>query len=293
MADDAGRSPHLEHLRWLRRPQLYAPVMLIAFSGWGDAGDAATTAVRHLGDQWNARPFATIDPEEFYDFSATRPRVELDDNDDRQIVWPENELSAATVPGTSIDVITLIGVEPQLRWRTFCEQVTGLAQLFDTKLVVTCGALLAEVPHSRPVSIFGAGYDDEVIAELDLLPSRYEGPTGITGVLHNACHQAGLRSASLWAAVPTYVPSAPSPKAALALIERAGRLLEVAVEAADLEVATASYEAQVSELVGEDDETTDYVRQLEERYDADESELFDDGGESLVQEVERFLRDQD
>jgi len=266
-------------------------VLLVAFEGWSDAGDAASTGLGYLGDQWDAEPFAEIDPEIFYDFSSTRPRVEFDAGE-REIVWPANVFSAITVPGTSTDVVTLLGVEPQLRWRTFCDQIIGVARALDARLVVTLGALLAEVPHTRPVSVFGAGYDADIIDELDLLPSSYEGPTGITGVLHHACHSAGLRSASLWAAVPTYVPAAPSPKAALALVERASRLLDVSVPTTELEIAATSYERQVSELVVDDEETEDYVRQLEHRYDEGEEGLFDDGT-SLVEEVERFLRDQD
>jgi proteasome assembly chaperone (PAC2) family protein len=291
MADEPGSGPdRLEHLHWDERPALRRPVLLVAFGGWSDAGDAATTAVRYMADQWRARPFASIDPEVFFDFTDTRPTVRFDEHGVRQIDWPENTFAAATVPGTGLDVITLAGVEPQLRWRTFCEHVIAVAQAYDTKLVVTLGALLAEVPHSRPVSVFGTAYDD-VVGDLDLVPSRYEGPTGMTGVLHTACHRAGLRSAGLWAAVPTYVPSAPSPKAALALVERAASLLDVSVPTLELQMATAAYERQVSELVGEDDETTDYVAQLEERYDTEPNSIND--GESLVDEVERFLRDLD
>ena len=168
----------------------------------------------------------------------------------------------------------------------------GLAQLYQARLVLTFGALLAEVPHTRPVSVFGTADDQAIIDELALLPSRYEGPTGITGVLQAACRQAGLRSAALWAAVPTYVPSAPSPKAALALVERASLLLEIPVVTTELEIASASYERQVTELVSDDAETIDYVEQLEHRFDHDDNGPFDDDEESLVDEVERFLRDQ-
>ncbi len=164
MPDDVERFPTLEHLRWSRRPQLYAPVLLVAFGGWSDAGDAATTAVRFLGDAWGAQSFATLDPEHFYDFSSTRPQVQFDENDQREVTWPENTFASASVPAADLDVITLIGVEPQLRWRTFCEQIIGLARLFDARRVITFGALLAEVPHARPVSIFGVGHDAEVFA---------------------------------------------------------------------------------------------------------------------------------
>ncbi|MCU0312055.1 MAG: PAC2 family protein [Acidimicrobiales bacterium] len=292
MADRPGGTPEPhEHLRWDARPALRRPVMLVAFGGWSDAGDAATTAVQFLGRHWSARPFASIDPEVFFDFTDTRPTVRFDDHGSRTVDWPENVFAAASVLGADLDVITLVGVEPQLRWRTFCDHVIAVARTYDVRMVVTFGALLAEVPHSRPVSVFGTAYDDDLVGELDLVPSRYEGPTGMTGVLHTACHAAGLRSAGLWAAVPTYVPSAPSPKAALALVERAARLLDVAIPAPELELATATYEQQVSELVGEDDETIEYVAQLEQRYDTEPDSIND--GESLVDEVEKFLRDLD
>lgn len=281
--------PALEHLHWSSRPRLHRPVLVAAFEGWNDAGNAATTAVRYLAEQWSAKPFAAIDPEIFYDFTTTRPHVQIDDEGRREIIWPENQLSAISV-NDELDVITLTGTEPQLRWRTFCTQITGLAQLFDARLVVTVGALLAEVPHTRPTPVYGAAYDDEVTSELGLMPSRYEGPTGIVGVLHAACRDAGLRSASLWAAVPTYIPSAPSPKAALALVERTAKLLSVTSSTDELEAATAEYEEQITELVDAEDETRDYLHQLEEAYDENEGLLGET--ETLVEEVEQFLRDQ-
>ncbi len=283
--------PALEHVRWLTQPDLDEPVMLVAFEGWNDAGNAATTAVRHLGSTWNAKMFATIDPESFYDFSETRPRVSFDDDNRRVIVWPENNFADAARVARSLDVITMVGVEPQLNWRTFCSQVTGLARIYDVRLVVTLGALLAEVPHTRPVSVFGTAYDDKVVSDLKLMPSRYEGPTGIVGVLHAACHELGLPSASLWAAVPTYIPTAPSPKAALALVRKTAELLHVEVEAGELEIAARSYEEQVDEVVQGDDETAQYVAQLEESFD-ENTNVFETGP-SLIDEVEQFLRDQE
>jgi predicted ATP-grasp superfamily ATP-dependent carboligase len=293
MAGESERFPTLEHVRWSRRPQLRAPVLLVAFGGWSDAGDAATTAVSFLGEAWNADPFATLDPEHFYDFSVTRPHVQFDENDERIVTWPENVFASAHVPGTDLDVITLVGVEPQLRWRTFCEQIIGLARLFGAERLITFGALLAEVPHARPVSIFGIGHDSAATSALNLLPSRYEGPTGITGALQTACREAGMTAASLWAAVPTYVPSAPSPKAALALVERASTMLGVDADTSELRDAADAYENEVSELVDDDEDTSDYVRQLEQRYDADEPRLLPEDAPRLVEELERFLRDQD
>jgi len=214
MPEPSGET--LPHLRWSAQPDLPdGPVLLAAFGGWNDAGDAATMAIDHLAEQWNARPFADIDPEVFFDFTATRPEVRIDIDGRRRIDWPSNTfLGATTANGRG--VITLSGVEPQLRWRTFCDHVLGVAVAVGARTVVTLGALLAEVPHSRPVSVFSTAYDEEDAAALELLPSRYEGPTGITGVLHAACNDLGIRSAAFWAAVPTYVPSAPSPKAATA-----------------------------------------------------------------------------
>jgi proteasome assembly chaperone (PAC2) family protein len=281
----------LPHLRWRARPDVDAPVLLVAFGGWNDAGDAATTAVRYMAEQWNAQVFADIDPEAFYDFTVTRPEVRLELDGTRRIDWPGNEFRAGHAPPTGLDIITLAGVEPQMKWRTFSEHVIGVALATGARMIVTLGALLAEVPHSRPVSIFGTAYDDATVDALDVLPSRYEGPTGITGVLHAECREAGLQSAALWAAVPTYVPSAPSPKAALALVERTARMFDSTIDTTELKFATDAYEHQVSQLVAEDEETTDYVAHLELRYD-EEPDGFTDG-ESLVDEVERFLRDQD
>ena len=283
--------PALEHVRWRARPSFDEPIVLAAFEGWSDAGDAASSAVRFIGEQHDVTPFASIDPEVFFDFSSTRPRVQLGVDLQREIVWPETVFSGATVAGGR-DLITVIGTEPQLRWRTFADQLVGVAQAQGASMVVTFGALLAEVPHTRPVSVFGTADDLTVRDALNLAPSRYEGPTGITGVLQAAFRAAGLRSAALWAAVPTYVPSAPSPKAALALVERAADLLDLRVLTTELEIAAASYERQVSELVSDDAETTDYVESLEHRFDHEGAGPFDDDEESLVDEVERFLRDQ-
>jgi proteasome assembly chaperone (PAC2) family protein len=277
------------HVRWHQRPSLNAPVLIAGFEGWNDAGDAASSAIEFLRDRWDARPFADLDPEEFYDFTTTRPRVQFNDDLEREILWPANEFSAVTLPGSERDVIILTGTEPQLRWRTFCDQIIHVAHVLGVRRVVTLGALLAEVPHSRPVSVFGTAYTDDVVEQLGLSPSRYEGPTGIVGVLHAACNAAGLESASLWAAVPTYIPGAPSPKAALALVERTAQLIDAPVTTTELEIASASYERQINELVEEDDETAEYVEQLEQRYD-DEDDFTD--VDSLVEQVERFLRDQ-
>jgi proteasome assembly chaperone (PAC2) family protein len=279
------------HVRWHSEPpQLHDPILIAGFEGWNDAGDAASSAIQFLRERWDAVPFADLDPEEFFDFTATRPRVEFNLALEREIIWPSNTFAVATTTDTGRDVVLLTGTEPQLRWRTFCDQIIDVARAVGVRQVVTLGALLAEVPHSRPVSVFGTAYTDHVIDELGLSPSRYEGPTGIVGVLHAACHQAGLESASLWAAVPTYIPGAPSPKAALALVERTAQLVEVSITTTELEIASAAYERQINELVDEDEETAEYVEQLEQRYDDDDAEFTD--ADSLVEQVERFLRDQ-
>jgi predicted ATP-grasp superfamily ATP-dependent carboligase len=278
----------VDHVRWHDRPSLERPVLVAAFEGWNDAGDAASGAVRFLIDRYDAELAAEIDPEEFFDFTSTRPQAEIDDDGVRRIAWPSTEIYAGTLPGDAGDVVLLIGNEPQLRWRTFCAEITDLAKELDCRLVVILGALVAEVPHSRPVPVVGTVSDPALQLELGLQPSTYQGPTGVVGVLSSACRDAGLPAASLWAAVPTYVPTAPSPKAVLALLERTAEVLGVWVPTTDLEIAAAAYERQVTELVEEDEETSDYVSQLEERHDSD-----DDGtaARSLVEEVERYLRD--
>ena len=279
----------MEHVRWIERPELTEPVLIAAFEGWSDAGDAATTAARYLVERWDAEIVADIDPEEYFDFSSTRPQVRLDDDGHREVVWPTTDVYAATIPGGIGEAVIVVGHEPQLRWRTYCEQVVAVAHACNARLVITLGALLAEVPHTRPTTVVGTAYEADTVAGIDLQPSSYEGPTGIVGVLHDACRTAGFRTASLWATVPSYVPGAPSPKAALALIERTAAMLDTWVPTTDLEIASASYERQVSELVDDDEETSTYVTSLEERHDSEPGVL--PTAESIADEVERFLRD--
>ncbi|MEA2827382.1 MAG: hypothetical protein QOG43_1821 [Actinomycetota bacterium] len=284
----------MDHVLWESRPTLRRPVLLAAFEGWNDAGDAASSAVRYLRDRWQAKQFATIDPEDFFDFSSTRPQVQLNDDLGREIAWPSNELSAASLPGTSRDVIVLLGTEPQLKWRTFTEELVAVATSLGVELVVTLGALLADVAHTRPVRVTGTAADSELVQRLGLTRSTYEGPTGIVGVLHEAFSRAEVPSASLWAAVPHYVAATPSPKASLALVERAARLLSTSLFTADLQVMAADYERQVSEVVDSDDDVAAYVRRLEDHADDPEEsgslELM--SGDALADELERFLREQ-
>jgi proteasome assembly chaperone (PAC2) family protein len=284
----------MDYVRWQDRPQLRQPVLIAAFEGWNDAADAASTAARYLRDRWSARPFASIDHEDFYDFTSTRPQVRLFSGITRRIEWPETELSWAPLPGTSRDVVVLLGHEPQLKWRTFTEQVVGLVTELKVEIVVILGALLADVPHTRPVRVTGTAADAEMVRRLHLGRSTYEGPTGIVGVLHEAFGRAHLPSASLWAAVPHYVASTPSPKASLALVERAAELLSTTVDTEDLEVAVADYERQVSEVVAADEDVVAYVRRLEASADDDDDApgLEMVTGDALAAELERYLREQ-
>lgn len=298
-----------EHVRWRSRPPMQRPTILAAFTGWNDAGDAASSAIRHLVEAWGATKFAEIDPEEFTDFATVRPMVRLVDGSSREIVWPTVGLWHVAAPGG--DVVLLAGPEPSLRWRLFTEQITGLAQQLHASMVLTLGALLADVAHSRAVQVIGTSSDAELMDRFDLQRSRYEGPTGIVGVLHQACVDAGLPSASLWAAVPAYASQEPSPKAALALLERACQMIGTPAPASELRREVDEYERRISSLVAEEPDLESYVRRLElmsdagldvedddEDDDLDEDdddvggELDPDDGEALVEEVERFLRDQ-
>jgi len=280
----------MAHVRWTTQPSVHSPVVIAAFEGWNDAGDAASTAARYLVERWELDLVADVDPEEFYDFTSTRPDVRLDDDGFREIVWPATEIHAGSIAGADQDVVVILGTEPQLRWRTYCDALTQIAIDHGARLCLTLGALLAEVPHTRPTPVVGTAYEPDVVAGLDLRPSRYEGPTGIVGVLHDAWRRAGLRSASLWATVPAYVPGAPSPKAALALIERTSAMLQTWVPTTDLEIAAASYERQITELVDADEETATYVADLEVRHDEDPGTV--PSAETIAEEVERFLREQ-
>jgi proteasome assembly chaperone (PAC2) family protein len=285
MADD---------LVWERHPSLERPVLVAAFRGWNDGGHGASLAAGYLARVWGARRFAEIDAEGFFDFQSTRPQVTLIDGISRRIDWPETVFYHARPEGSDRDVILLLGAEPNYRWRTFSELVSGLARDLGVELVVTLGSLLADVPHTRPAPVTGSANDPTLVEELGLSASRYEGPTGIVGVLHDACARAGLPSASLWAAVPHYVQLTPSPRAAKALVERLGSLLELRIDVGELEEASNSYAQQVSEAVAVDAETQSYVEELEQRVD----ELEDDegqlpSGDALAAELTRFLRERE
>ncbi|HEV7886673.1 MAG TPA: PAC2 family protein [Acidimicrobiales bacterium] len=293
----------MDAVRWEERPQLRRPVLIAAFEGWNDAGDAASTAARYLATEWGGRRIASIDPEEFYDFTVVRPTVRLVDGLTREIDWPDNEFAVGVTPAR--DILFLHGIEPQLKWRTFTDQVVNVAKALNVELALTLGALLAEVPHTRPVHVTGTAGSDDMAKQFGLERSQYEGPTGIVGVLHDALAQAGISSASLWAAVPAYVAKTPSPKGALALVRRTADLLQERADVTSLEIASAAYERQVSEVVNEDEDVASYVRGLEESDDAERPSAEASrghpsgqepmppmvGGDALAAEVERFLRE--
>jgi proteasome assembly chaperone (PAC2) family protein len=282
-----------EELRIHSRPELEKPVLLAAFRGWNDGAQAASLAAGYLAKTWDAEQFAEIDPEDFFDFQATRPHVSLEDGLTRRIEWPETGFYHARPEGLDRDVVLLLGIEPNLRWRTFTELVVGLASELEVELMITLGALLADVPHTRPAPVTGSASDSELVERLGLSASRYEGPTGIVGVLHDACREADIPSASLWAAVPHYVSLTPSPRAAVALCERLGSLIGVDIDVEELEEAAQSYEEQVSEAVASDEETASYVEELERRSDSIEESTDLPSGDALAAELTRFLRERD
>jgi proteasome assembly chaperone (PAC2) family protein len=287
-----------EHVRWLAEPTLDRPVLIAGFTGWNDAGDAASTALTAMIESWGADVLAEIDPESFTDFATVRPQVRLDEDRNRSIVWPTVGVWSASLPGT--DVILLLGPEPALRWRLFSEQITGIADRFGATMAISLGALLADVPHSRPVPLIGTASENSLIERFELQRSQYEGPTGIVGVLHDALHRAGLPTASLWAAVPGYAAQVPSPKAAMALVDRACSMIGTPPPLSRLASGAAEYDARVAALIGDDDDMVEYLSRLEQLADENEATDEDDlssappiDPDELMNEVEQFLRDQD
>jgi hypothetical protein len=282
-------------LEW--RPELERPVLIAAFTGWNDAAEAASVALATLRDSWEARNFGVFDAEEFFDYQASRPQIRLVEGVTRTIEWPENHLSA-TAPSLESaggrGAVLLSGPEPSFRWRSFSAVVIELARELNVELVVTMGALLADVPHSRAVAVAANSQDPALVESLGLSASRYEGPTGITGVLHRACAEAGLPSVSFWAPVPHYLPAIPSAPAALALLDSLSGLLGMDVDTSNLERGAASYQEQVSAAVSQDSDLSSYVRMLEERFDsqADQGPRDLPTGDDLARELESFLRDE-
>jgi proteasome assembly chaperone (PAC2) family protein len=271
-----------------RPPVLRRPVLLAAFQGWNDAGEAATGALDVLSRELRAQAFAEIDPEEFFDFQVTRPLVRMAEGGARALEWPVNRFSWAALPGTQRHVVLLSGTEPNLRWRTFTRGIINLAKQLGVETVVTLGALQVDVPHTRPVPVTGSASDESVAAALGLRRSRYEGPTGITGVFQDACAAADMPSLSLWAAVPHYVAQPPCPKATLALLGRLEDLLDIAVPVEDLVEDARAWERGVDEMASDDAEVADYVKQLEEQRDT--SELPEASGDAIAREFERYLK---
>ncbi|MEZ5076214.1 MAG: PAC2 family protein [Solirubrobacterales bacterium] len=273
-------------------PRLRSPILVCAFRGWNDAAAAASTALTAIATALDAEPIATVDPEEFFDFQSTRPTISMDEGQTRSIDWPENRLIAARVPTADRDLVLLDGTEPNLRWRTFSETIATAADALGIELVISLGALIAEVSHTLPVPITGLASSAELVEELELERSNYEGPTGIVGVIHDFCREAGIDSASLWAAVPHYVAAVPNPKAALALLRRLEGLTGIAVEASELEEETTDYEEQIGRAVAANPE----IEELVARIEAEQVDLMSDEGEelpsadTLAREFQRFLR---
>lgn len=281
----------MDGLLYHSRPQLRSPVMIAAFEGWNDAADAATSAVDYLQRRWDATVFASIDPEEFFDFQVVRPRVRLTDSGIREVLWPKTEFVHAHMSGVERDVVLLHGIEPSMRWPTFCKLVLDVCGTCGVEMVVTLGALLAGRPHTRPIRVTGTASTPDLAQRHGLANPRYEGPIGITGVLMDAARRADIPSVGLWAWVPHYVQGSPSPKASLGLVQRLGSLLDFRIDLSDLEKRTRTYEDRINEAVQGDPDIAATVRELERQADAEDLEEIPSGDE-LAAEVERFLREQ-
>jgi len=280
-------------LIWESRPDgLRAPALVCAFSGWNDAGEAASSALTFMGSQLGATRFAQLDPEEFFDFQATRPTIRLVEGRTRSVEWPEVEVWAAHAPRAPRDLVLVSGPEPSMRWRSFCDGILELAEALGVQLTVTLGALLADVAHTRPVPLVGLASDAALVERHGLSPTSYEGPTGITGVLYTAFQDAGLPSASLWASVPHYVAAAPNPKASLALVRKLESIVGVSVDASELETGADEYERRVTQAVSGDDDVRQFVERLEQAADAEAPSAEQQNvpsGDVLAREFQRFL----
>ncbi|MDZ5620218.1 PAC2 family protein [Nocardioides bizhenqiangii] len=269
-------------------PALVRPVVIAAFEGWNDAAEAASAVVDHLMTVWNARVVAAIDPEDYYDFQVNRPTVGVDENGFRKLTWPSTHVAIASPPELDHDVILIRGIEPSMRWRGFCAELLACIDDLGGQLVVTLGALLADTPHTRPIPVTGTATEPELVDRMKLEQSTYEGPTGIVGVLQDACVKLDIPAASYWAAVPHYVAQPPCPKATLALLGQIEDLLEVSVPLGDLPEDSRAWERGVDELAEEDEDIADYVRALEETRDT--AELPEASGEAIAREFERYLK---
>ncbi|HZY75001.1 MAG TPA: PAC2 family protein [Jatrophihabitantaceae bacterium] len=275
-------------------PTLTDPILVAAFEGWNDAGDAASGAVEHLELVWDAQPLVEIGADDYYDFQVNRPVVSLVDGVTRRITWPTTRFSWCRPPGAEFDLVLVRGIEPNMRWRAFCSELLGIIGELDVRTVVTLGALLSDTPHTRPTQVSGTAYDADSAARYGLESSRYEGPTGIVGVLQDACVGVGIPAISFWAGVPHYVSQPPNPKATLALLHSVEEVLDVPVPLAELPQQADEWQKLVDEMAAEDDEVSEYIRNLEERDDEIESsQLKATSGDVLAREFERYLRRHD
>ena len=283
----------MDPIIWEREPPiLRSPVLVASFSGWNDAANAASTALGAIAASLDTELVARIDPEEFFDFQANRPTIEISDGQMEGVAWPDNLVVAARAEGAERDLLLISGTEPSMRWRTFCGLVLDIAERCEVESVVTFGSLIADVAHTRPVPITGLATDSEMIEQLGFEDVSYEGPTGVLGVFHGACRERGLSAASLWAAVPHYAAAVPNPKAGLALLRRLEGMIGIAVEASELEEAAGSFEKQVSQAVAANPEIREMVEQLEEQQDEVAGFAAEEvpSGDAIARDFQRFLR---
>jgi proteasome assembly chaperone (PAC2) family protein len=272
-------------------PELKDPVLVAAFEGWNDAGDAATGAIEYLELTWQATPLAAIDPDDYYDFQVNRPTVSQVNGVTRRVSWPTTRLSVCRPAGADFDLVLVRGIEPNMRWRSFCEELLDMMRELGVRTAVTLGALLADTPHTRPTPVTGTSYDAASATRFGLEQSRYEGPTGIVGVLQEACVLAGIPAISFWAAVPHYVAQPPNPKATIALLHRVEEVLDIAVPLGELPAQADDWQKLVNEMADEDEDVRDYIRNLEER--DDDGEMREASGDAIAKEFERYLRRRD
>lgn len=283
----------MDHVRWEGDlPELRSPVLVCAFAGWNDAAGAATSALQAIAGSLESDVIAELDPEDFYDFQVNRPTIRLLEGQARAVDWPENTILSGPIPGAERDLLIMTGVEPNLKWRTYATAILDVAQRMDVGMLVSLGALIADVAHTHPVPITGLASDDELVEKLNLSRSNYEGPTGIVGILHDIARDRGIPSASLWAAIPHYVAAVPNPKAALALLRRLEGVTGIALEASELEDAMERFESQIDRAVSANPEIEELVRRLETQQSEEEEELSEDvpSGDALAQDFQRFLR---
>lgn len=272
-------------------PELRDPVLVAAFEGWNDAGDAATGAIEHLELVWQATPLAALDPDDYYDFQVNRPTVSLVDGVTRRVTWPTTRLSVCRPAGADFDLVLVRGIEPNMRWRGFCDELLEIVRELGIQTVVTLGALLSDSPHTRPTPVTGTSYDGESATRFGLERSRYEGPTGIVGVLQEACVLVGIPAISFWAAVPHYVSQPPNPKATIALLHRVEEVLDIAVPLGELPTQSDDWQKLVNEMADEDEDVREYIRNLEER--DDDGDMREASGDAIAKEFERYLRRRD